>query len=252
MYLGRLARDRSKFKTYSGRDEIIPTIPYADNLPGNLTAMLALLLLAAKADLYQVSTYGSLAAGNYEGKVKIAELTRHGDFGLGTFNGLDGEMVVLDGRINRINGFGDVTQPPLSTLTPFACVTTFRATKTLLFNGDYRQLTAAIDSATKDPNAMLAIRVDGKFEGLQARSFAKQTKPYRPLASILGNQSMLPYGNTGGTLVGLRMPKSAAPVNVPGYHFHYLAVDRRHGGHILGIGHISGTIQIMPLRRIVH
>lgn len=217
-----------------------------------MSTMLALLLLAAKADLYQISTYGALAAGKYDGQTRIGELPKHGDFGLGTFNGLNGEMVVLDGRVNRIDGFGDVTQPPAGTLTPFACVTRFRAEKTLIFNGDYRQLIRAIEGAAKDPQEMLAIRVDGRFEGLQARSFARQSKPYRPLVTLLANQSMLPYGNTGGTLVGFRMPKSAAPVNVPGYHFHYLAVDRRHGGHILGMGHISGTVQLMPLRRIVH
>ena len=56
--------------------------------------------------VYQTSTMGALLDGVYDGDVTIAELLRHGDFGLGTFNHLDGEMLVLDGVCYQLRGDG--------------------------------------------------------------------------------------------------------------------------------------------------
>ena len=39
----------------------------------------------------------ALVDGIYDGSVTVAELLEHGDFGVGTFNHLDGEMVVNEG-----------------------------------------------------------------------------------------------------------------------------------------------------------
>jgi acetolactate decarboxylase len=36
-----------------------------------------------------------------------------------------------------------------------------------------------------------------------------------------------------GTLVGIWSPAFAASFSVPGYHFHFLSVDRQSGGHVL-------------------
>ena len=51
--------------------------------------------------LFQASTIGALLDGAYEGDLNFAELAEHGDLGLGTLNGLDGEMIALDGRFYR-------------------------------------------------------------------------------------------------------------------------------------------------------
>jgi len=47
--------------------------------------------------IYQVSTSGALVQGVYQGCVRVADLKRHGDFGLGTFDSLDGEGIMVDG-----------------------------------------------------------------------------------------------------------------------------------------------------------
>ena len=57
-------------------------------------------------EVYQTSTMGALLDGVYEGDVTTRELLRHGDFGLGTFNRLDGEMLVLDGVCYQLRGDG--------------------------------------------------------------------------------------------------------------------------------------------------
>jgi alpha-acetolactate decarboxylase len=77
------------------------------------------------ATLFQVSTTGALVQGVYKGAVTIGELKNHGDFGLGTFEGLDGEMVALDGKFYQVHSDGRITEPPDAAPVPFACVTNF-------------------------------------------------------------------------------------------------------------------------------
>jgi hypothetical protein len=75
--------------------------------------------------LYQVSTAGALVEGLYQGAVSVGVVREHGDFGLGTFEELDGEMVVLDGIAYRVGGDGAVTVVDDEAGTPFAVVTRF-------------------------------------------------------------------------------------------------------------------------------
>src|SRR5271166_6003327 len=77
--------------------------------------------------LFQVSTSTALVQGVYDGVVTIGELKQHGDFGLGTFDGLDGEMLALDGHFYQVRGSGGVTEAGDDARAPFAVVTVFRA-----------------------------------------------------------------------------------------------------------------------------
>ena len=52
--------------------------------------------------LYQVSLLQSLANGDYTGSVTVGELKQHGDIGIGTFDRLNGEMIMLDGEAHRL------------------------------------------------------------------------------------------------------------------------------------------------------
>ena len=60
--------------------------------------------------LFQASTIAALLEGAYDGDLSFAELAEHGDLGLGTLNGLDGEMIALDGRFYRADVDGSVTE----------------------------------------------------------------------------------------------------------------------------------------------
>ncbi len=51
---------------------------------------------AGEGEIYQISLMSALIDGVYEGETTIAELLKHGDFGLGTFNHLDGELIAFD------------------------------------------------------------------------------------------------------------------------------------------------------------
>jgi acetolactate decarboxylase len=66
-------------------------------------AVVALLLAAPvaarAATVWQYSTIAALMAGAYDGDLTAGAVKRHGDFGFGTFNALNGEMIVLDGQV---------------------------------------------------------------------------------------------------------------------------------------------------------
>ena len=49
-----------------------------------------------KEMIFHYSVLKALDNGVLEGDMEIGELKKHGDFGLGTFNKLDGEMIILD------------------------------------------------------------------------------------------------------------------------------------------------------------
>lgn len=49
--------------------------------------------------LYQTSLMSALLSGVYEGSTTIADLLKHGDFGLGTFNELDGELIAFSSQV---------------------------------------------------------------------------------------------------------------------------------------------------------
>ncbi|QEH35869.1 Alpha-acetolactate decarboxylase precursor [Aquisphaera giovannonii] len=185
--------------------------------------------------LTQVSVIDALMVGRYDGVMPIGELLRHGDFGLGTLDHLDGELIVLDGKAYQVRGDGVVEDVPAGRSTPFAAVTTFAA------DGErdcpkadrLEELEARLNEALPQKNHFVAVRIDGRFDSLTMRSVPRQEPPYRPLDEVAKGQSVWTKADQEGTLVGLRSPAWAGGLNVPGYHWHFLSRDRRTGGHVL-------------------
>ncbi|MCP4330359.1 MAG: acetolactate decarboxylase [Alphaproteobacteria bacterium] len=198
------------------------------------------------ARLFQYSTINALLHGLYEGDLTIGELARHGDFGLGTLNRIDGELVAADGDFYQVRTDGRAYPLAPEAKTPFAVVTRFTADRTLPVEGgrDLAAFKARLDGLLQAPNYFTAIRVDGRFAHLVVRSVPKQTPPFRPLAEIIGKQVKFELTDVTGTLVGIRTPDYMAGLNVPGYHFHFLTADRARGGHVLALTTGSGTVAI--------
>jgi acetolactate decarboxylase len=192
--------------------------------------------------LFQVSTIAALLDGAYEGDLSFGELAEHGDLGLGTVNGLDGEMIALDGDFYRadVDGFVHALAP--SDRTPFAVVVRFEAALEVeLGAGD---LEALVDAHLDAPAA--ALRVDGEFELVRARSVPRQEPPYRPLAEVAVEQHVFELAEVGGSVVGFRFPDYAAGVEVSGHHLHFITADRGRGGHVLGCRLRRGRLRIDP------
>ncbi len=190
----------------------------------------------ARNAITQVATIDALLAGVYDGHMTLETLRTYGDFGIGTYEGLDGEMVLLDGIFYQVRADGKVYQPAPETLTPFACVIHFSADYSLQLNGslDMGSLEDLIDSLIPQQNRFVAFRIKGDFGHMRTRSVPAQKKPYPPLAEVTRFQPVFDMNDIQGTLIGFRSPAFVQGVNVPGYHMHFLADDHSGGGHILG------------------
>jgi len=190
---------------------------------------------AAAHRAFQTSTVSALLDGAYEGDVTFAELAGAGNLGLGTLNGCDGEMIAIDGRFLHADVTGRVEEVPPEARTPFAVLTDFepRHRFELEGGGDFDALCAEVDRRVGHPEIVHALRIDGRFERVHCRSVPKQSKPYRPLAEVLGEQSVFDFEAIDGTLLGFRFPDLGLGVGVAGYHLHFISDDRSRGGHVL-------------------
>ena len=72
--------------------------------------------------MYQVSTLQALALGYSRAVISAEELLKEGDTGLGTFEDVNGEMIVMDGHCYRADQDGNVTEVSPETGVPFAKV----------------------------------------------------------------------------------------------------------------------------------
>lgn len=194
----------------------------------------------------QTSTIAALLDGAYDGEVTIGELLQAGDLGLGTLDALDGELVVLDGEAWRCAADGSVNRVAPGTTTPFAVVTRFAADETLEAPGPlaHAELMALLEEHAPPSTGCDAIRIDGRFSRVHARSVPRQEPPYPSLAEVAEEQVEWTFQDLEGTVVGFRFPGSAAGVEVTGHHLHFLASDRSCGGHVLECDLEHGTIRV--------
>lgn len=206
------------------------------DLGTHLRTILADHLKAEVHTVFQVSTSGALVAGVYDGEVSVGTLLEHGDFGLGTFAGLDGEMVVLDGKAFQARANGEVHEAPAEAGSPFAVVTRFSADRVGETQGvtGFDSLGAACDCFRASNNIFHAVRLDGRFRRVKARAVCPP-KPGTPLAEAAKTQSEFTFQDVDGTLVGIWSPAYSAEFSVEGYHFHFLSHDRSQGGHVLEV-----------------
>lgn len=197
-------------------------------------------------ELVQVSTIDALLGGIYDGEVNIGQLLKSGNFGLGTFNSLDGEMITLDGICYQVKADGKVHRVSSSLKTPFAAVTFFDTDIKVTSNDtlDLNQLQQKIDSLIPSVNYLYAVKVTGNIISATARSVPSQKPPYKPLVEVTREQPTFSFTSIKGTLVGFRCPQYVNGINVPGYHLHLLTKDRNAGGHLLSLIADSVTIEI--------
>ena len=185
--------------------------------------------------IFQASLFEALIEGVYEGDLTYGELKKHGDFGLGTFNRLDGEMVALDGVFYRIDSEGRVSIVDDSMKSPFAIVTFFDTNETLIPEQQLscEGLKKYIEESLPANNIFYAIKVSGEFEYMKTRSVHAQEKPYPPISEAVKTQSEFDMNKIKGTIAGYWMPSYIGGVSQSGFHFHFISDDKKSGGHVL-------------------
>ena len=190
--------------------------------------------------IYQVSLLQGLTYGDYKGSVSVKELKEHGDTGIGTFNRLNGELIMLNGDVYRAAGHGRVELVSECETTPFAIVTHMDADASKHLenipdcNTLYNELNKLV--AEKGKNRFYMIRIDGLFRDVTLRSVPAQQEPYKPLVEVLEQQqTFFDYENLEGTIIGLYCPPYMYQLNAVGWHMHFISKDKTKGGHMLGL-----------------
>ena len=210
---------------------------------------LSLICTATAESIYQVALLQSLAQGYFDGSMTVADLKTHGDTGIGTFDGLNGEMIVLDGVVYQAIGDGSVVVPADDETVPFSNVTFFEEDLTLPLSTipDMASLQAALNEIVESNGANLfyMVKIPGTFSTIKVRSEIKQEKPYRNLdVALAADQNEFDFENIKGTMVGLYCPDYMGDLNSVGWHFHFLTEDLTQGGHVLQVSVDEATAML--------
>ena len=209
--------------------------------------------MRSETDILFISApVNALVEGIFQADTTLGEIRRHGDFALGTFNQLDGEMVMIDGLTYQVTGNGDVIPVADDVRSPFAIATFFRElSRDDLSDGfdSVDDLFAKLQDLLPSQNVMYALRIEGRFSFVRTRSVPRQEN-YRPLVEITRNQPTFERTDVQGSLVGFHTPSFMSSLNVPGIHLHFLSDDRTFGGHLLQCKARHATVRIQILRRL--
>ena len=189
--------------------------------------------------LYQVSLLQALSLGRYDGSVSIGELKKNGDIGIGTFDSLDGEMIMFDGIVYKASADGSVSVIGDDVTTPFANATFAKddISRTVTASS-MKGLSDELDSIISERgiNSVHFIRLNGNFDSIRLRSVPKQKRPYRKLADVLSSEQVeWTLKDISGTVVGVYCPSYMSMVNNHGWHLHFISDDRKKGGHVLDL-----------------
>lgn len=201
----------------------------------------------------QVSTIDAILAGAYDGQMPCRHLLSYGDFGIGTFDHLDGEMILLDGNCFQVKADGKVYTPAMTMTTPFASVVPFKKDMTLTLDKglDFQELEGVVNKAVPNMNIFCAVKATGRFLKVTTRSVPAQKKPYPPLVEVTKHQPVFNLKSLSGTIVGFRSPSFVKGVNVPGFHLHFISDDLKSGGHVLEFTLEEGVMEIDVCNRLL-
>lgn len=200
-----------------------------------------------KESIYQVALLQSLAMGYFDGSISVKDLKTHGDTDIGTFEGLDGEMIVLDGVVYRANQDCKINVVKDEVLVPFSNVTFFEKDfSTKLRNVANKEELEKILNVIVDKqgrNSFYMIKISGDFNEILIRSESGSSEPYPTLVEALKSQNEITPKNISGTIVGLYCPDSMSSLNSTGWHFHFISSDKKIGGHVLELNLKKGEAQ---------
>ena len=206
--------------------------------------------------MYQVSTLQALLLGYFRSVISVSELLKHGNIGLGTFTGVDGEMIVLDGSCYRATENGDVVEAEGDRGVPFSTVCTMEESKPIEFDtmDNIDNLKTALNNIIDSHfglNSMHMARIDGEFELVDARSESGYESVHVELKTVLGKtQKAFKFEKIKGTLVCVYFPDYMDGINAAGWHLHFISEDRKHGGHVFDIVMKSGKGLISKINSI--
>lgn len=202
--------------------------------------------------LYHVSTIDALSCGHFSDEQPIGEVVSRGGFGLGTVNGLDGELVVVDGTAYAVRGDGTAVTVDGSTKTPFAAVTAFEPDDSIDLGrvDGFDDFALRVTDALPRTDHFYALNVEGTFEFLRTRSVNRQIEPYPSLEAVIENEAIFEFDTVEGQMPTFFIPEQFERIHPPGFHAHFITADRDGGGHVYDFRANSLTVEFDRLDSI--
>lgn len=201
-------------------------------------------------NVFQLSTLNAVMLGEFEPAMTVAQLKLRGDLGIGTFTGLGGELILLDGRAWNGTHTGEAVPVADDAGTPFACAVRFapESTARLEAFASFAELRAALDrlrEVHEARNRITALHLRAADVRAVFRSFAPAPRPWKPMKETLFTQKVTEMTLNAADFVGFRFPAHLEGVNMPGWHLHVLSAPdadgRRWGGHLLDLAAPAGA-----------
>ncbi|KAF0354878.1 acetolactate decarboxylase [Pediococcus acidilactici] len=186
------------------------------------------------AKLFQHGTLAMLVDGLFGGTLTAEALLEHGDFGIGTAEGLDGEVIILDGVAYQALADGSVRILEPEAMLPFADVNQadFEG-HVVLPEIEMAEVDATLAKELSYQNTFVAIKISGLFSRVQTRVVKGQQRPYPTLSETATKQQIFDAQNIKGTVVGYYSPKLFHGASVAGMHLHFIDDQHQFGGHLL-------------------
>lgn len=196
--------------------------------------------------IFQYSTKSGLLNNLYVGSLSVLDIQQNGDFGLGTFNMVDGEMVVFDGNVYQVSTSGKINLMPPDALSPFVVTKFFDADTSLQLDGTYSLDTVKtiLSKITQNISTPMAIKIRARFNTLKSRSVDKVSDMSTTLEEIIDKQTIFDFSNVDGNVIGFWYPEYFDGVNFSGFHLHAVLNDLSGGGHLLNCTVENPTIEL--------
>jgi acetolactate decarboxylase len=183
----------------------------------------------------QVGTFTRLVQPDFSGVAPLSEAIDGQTLGLGTFDDLDGEFVLVGGTAYRIGTDGTPREVDPARTTPWVQAVDFRPDSSAAVPPGMtcEQLASYIPTVAGASSGIVAVRVRGTFSDVVMRSVPAQTRPFPSLSTVVANQTVFPLGSRRAVLVGFLQGDAMQGIGQPGLHLHGVTADRTAGGHVL-------------------
>ncbi len=187
----------------------------------------------------------------FDADLSVADLKKNGDTGLGSFNLLDGEMVMVDGIAYRITEDGKVSvgQPNDKIVYANAAFFDKEISFAVAESMGLDSLKSRVAKQFPSPNFFYVVLVRGNFSKIKLGGLDKQEKPFKEgLDVLIPARPVFNASNVSGTMVGFYCPEFIGNMAVKGFHFHFISDDKRYGGHVMEF-ESSGALQVEADRK---
>lgn len=200
---------------------------------------------AQESTIQQYGIASVFTAGNFDGEFLCREMATGQEIGIGSFDRLDGEMIMVDGFVYRLPADGKARIAEPGAKSAFAMFSKFTSTTTVKLEEekDYEALKQFFNDQVPHEHIPAILVARGTFKSCHFRSVAEQTYPYPTLAEVSKSQVEWTLENVKGIVVGFRFPEKFAPANLAGWHFHFIDEEKKTGGHVLDMIASNITVQ---------